>query len=701
MRRPLAVLLLVLLLPACTALPRGSDDDLALRRPTLPTAGRVTDLLGRPLAGARVRLGDVETESGPDGAFRVDVADGPVLLRAQAEGHVPRTQTARAGAPVLVRLTPAEGTVSLLLGGDVMAARRMQDRDSDGNADDAVLPPSPDVDDHARLLRGVRPFLEGVDLAVVRLETVLSRRAPLPRSAPPASGPALSDPGLPDAPGTYASRPALARALRQAGVDAVDVAGSHVSDLGPEGVLETLDVLEEAGLPRFGAGRDVDDAWAPARLEAAGRPWSFLACSTGEPDPLSQVPLLLAGVGRPGVAPCDEERLRAAVEGERATGRQVVVQVHGSGPFGYQPPDLTRRLLRAARQAGALVALGSRAPELSAVRADRAGPTAGLVAEGLWPLLEDLDGPGAALVVDVTGEQVVRARVEPLYRHDHTPSGAVGGPASLVGRAAVGAPRGTGVATPDGAEPVPGGPVRAAEVPAVLPPGLSTLAPGWSPVGRAGSGAVTHGRDLLATGSFDDLDVGLAPGGHLVQLRGSAELAPDAATDGALGLRLVAQQDARASSLVSLRRRLLLPEEGGAVAVGLDVQASPGARLTVELDWFDQARGAPLSTSVLPVAVPRRGGPVVLRAVPAPGATRVRLRLRLAAPPAGQPGRVAHVDRLRLVQLARPGARLSAVHDTVLVTGARASVRLSAAQPPGGATVAGWISPVPVPEPRR
>lgn len=690
MRRLLPVLLL--LLPACTGGGGDLEDDLTLRGPTAPTPGRVTDLAGRPLADATVRLGDVEVTTGPDGAFTADAAAGPVLVRAEAPGHVARTQAAAGGEPLLVRLTPrSPQTVSLLLGGDVMAARRLDDRDSDGEVDDAVLLPGADLDDHLRLLRGARPYLEGVDLAVVRLDSVLSRSAPLP--VPSAAGGGAQ--GLPEAPGTYASRPVLAQALRESGVDAVDLAGGHLADLGAEGVVETLDVLERAGLPRFGAGRDLDDAWAPARLEAAGLPWSLLACSTGEPDPLAAAPLLLAGPASPGIAPCEEQRLRDAVAGERATGRSVVVQVHGSGPFGYEPPERSRRLLRAAREAGAVVAAGSRTPELAAVRADDRGPTPGLVADGLWPLLDDLDGPSAALVVDVTADRVVRARVDPLYRHDYAPSGAVGGPAALVGRTAVGSRGGTGVVTRDGAEVVPGGPVRAATVPVQLPAGLSLLEPGWSATGRAAAGPVQHGRDLLATGSVDDLDTGLAPGAHLLQLRNSGELAPDAATDGEVGLRLLAERDAPQSSLVSTRRRLLLVERGGALAVGFDVQASSGARLAVELDFYEEARGLPVSRAVLPVAAPRGGGAVVLRATPPAGATRVRLHLRLAAPAAGQPGLVAHVDRLRLVQLAQPGDRLSEVHDVVLAA-APATVRLQARQPAGGASVAGWVSPTAV-----
>ena len=53
-------------------------------------------------------------------------------------------------------------------------------------------------------------------------------------------------------------------ALRAAGVDCCALANNHVLDYGPVALADTLDRLDAAGIARAGAGRDRDEAFAPA-----------------------------------------------------------------------------------------------------------------------------------------------------------------------------------------------------------------------------------------------------------------------------------------------------------------------------------------------------------------------------------------------------------------------------------------------------
>lgn len=58
--------------------------------------------------------------------------------------------------------------------------------------------------------------------------------------------------------------------LKERGVDAVSLANNHAADAGQAGLLEGMEALKKAGIPSFGAGRDVDAACRPWRVERKG-----------------------------------------------------------------------------------------------------------------------------------------------------------------------------------------------------------------------------------------------------------------------------------------------------------------------------------------------------------------------------------------------------------------------------------------------
>jgi poly-gamma-glutamate synthesis protein (capsule biosynthesis protein) len=58
--------------------------------------------------------------------------------------------------------------------------------------------------------------------------------------------------------------------LTAAGVDCCVLANNHVLDWSVTGLIETLEMLKSAGIRYAGAGRDADEAAAPAIVEVAG-----------------------------------------------------------------------------------------------------------------------------------------------------------------------------------------------------------------------------------------------------------------------------------------------------------------------------------------------------------------------------------------------------------------------------------------------
>ena len=70
--------------------------------------------------------------------------------------------------------------------------------------------------------------------------------------------------------GNVRAVPETARALREVGFKAVGLANNHMMDYGEEGLLQTIELLAEAGVAYTGAGCNVDEAHQPVLLEVNG-----------------------------------------------------------------------------------------------------------------------------------------------------------------------------------------------------------------------------------------------------------------------------------------------------------------------------------------------------------------------------------------------------------------------------------------------
>lgn len=98
---------------------------------------------------------------------------------------------------------------------------------------------------------------------------------------------AYSDRGAPLAGKTYAfrSKPSNVNLLKDMGVDIVSLANNHVYDYGPDALVDTLDVLKDAGIPYVGAGRDLAEASAAYTFEINGRKIAYLSATQVERTP--------------------------------------------------------------------------------------------------------------------------------------------------------------------------------------------------------------------------------------------------------------------------------------------------------------------------------------------------------------------------------------------------------------------------------
>lgn len=130
-------------------------------------------------------------------------------------------------APVVEASAPSltDGVLDLGFAGDTMFG--------DGSAEKLAVAGA------APLLAEVAPLLEGFDYTTVNAEVPFTT---------------IQTPANPGARYTYASDPVHLTALRDAGVDALNLGNNHAMDRGGEGLADTISHAQQVGLAAFGAG---------------------------------------------------------------------------------------------------------------------------------------------------------------------------------------------------------------------------------------------------------------------------------------------------------------------------------------------------------------------------------------------------------------------------------------------------------------
>jgi poly-gamma-glutamate capsule biosynthesis protein CapA/YwtB (metallophosphatase superfamily) len=211
--------------------------------------------------------------------------------------------------------------VTLLLGGDVELARATGRR----------LLRDPTYDPFATL----HAFLARADLRFVNLEGPLSDQR----------GETMS----PSNQLIFTGPPSGADALARAHVDVVSTANNHAWDYGRLALLETLALLDRAGVAHAGTGATLDAALSPALVEAGGWRVAFIAVT----DVFNFGPLA-AHEAHAHVASADPAAVSRSIAAARARGADVVVvSHHGGDEYVDQPLARARSLLHAYVDAGA------------------------------------------------------------------------------------------------------------------------------------------------------------------------------------------------------------------------------------------------------------------------------------------------------------------------------------------------------------
>jgi poly-gamma-glutamate synthesis protein (capsule biosynthesis protein) len=193
-----------------------------------------------------------------------------------ARGQTPRPDTT---GRVSMSTPPS---LTLAVGGDTTLGYNLQDHFDQqlaaGKTKDELWP---------LYFSGIRSIFEDADVALVNLECPFTERGKkLKKNF------------------NFRARPELVRILKEGSVDVVTLANNHTNDWGHDGVRDTLDTLDRAGIARFGAGMNMAEARKPLILERGGHKVGFLGYYfQAEPD-MIEPKQVYATKKRAGVAGC-------------------------------------------------------------------------------------------------------------------------------------------------------------------------------------------------------------------------------------------------------------------------------------------------------------------------------------------------------------------------------------------------------------
>ena len=344
--------------------------------------------------------------------------DSP-MIGLPAPSKLNRRQLVLAGMGSLVPIPlcgPPESSIRIFLCGDVMTGRGI----------DQVLPHPSDPQlyeryvasavDYVRLAeRQSGPLPRAVDCAYIWGEALAEwgRRRPHVRIINLETSITTSDDFVPKGI-NYRMSPENAACLAVAEPDCCVLANNHVLDWGPDGLVETLRVLERLGVQAVGAGRNAAEAAAPAVLDVRGGARVIVAAfctrTSGVPDDWA------AGPERPGVnfIELDDaiaERLAKQVATIRRTGDVVVASIHWGPNWGYEVPAAHRRMARALiERAGVSIVHGhsSHHPMAIEVHEQR------LILYGCGDFLNDYEG--------IEGHDAFRSDLALMYFADLDPA---------------------------------------------------------------------------------------------------------------------------------------------------------------------------------------------------------------------------------------------------------------------------------------
>ncbi|MGI0485969.1 CapA family protein [Pantanalinema rosaneae CENA516] len=235
----------------------------------------------------------------------------------------PRPDTVRAALetiPVIKHnqvANPSDPSVSLLFSGDVTLSDHFEE----------VI-----GKDYEKVFAKMDEYRKA-DLAMVNLENPLTR----------------STLAMPNKQFNFKADPEAVKVLTSGGVDIVTIANNHTMDYQADGLKETMDVLDQAGIQHIGAGNHLPEARRPDIFDVKGQRIAYLAYYGEEYG---------AEANKAGVSSIKEERIAEDIRAIRDQVDWIVVNFHWGQELAEHPADWQTELGRFTIDQGADLIVG-------------------------------------------------------------------------------------------------------------------------------------------------------------------------------------------------------------------------------------------------------------------------------------------------------------------------------------------------------
>jgi poly-gamma-glutamate capsule biosynthesis protein CapA/YwtB (metallophosphatase superfamily) len=136
---------------------------------------------------------------------------------------------------------------------------------------------------------------------------------------------------LPDKQFNFKADPGSIEVLMRGGVDIVTLANNHAMDYEEPGLVETMEILDRAGIRHIGAGRDITEARRPEIMEVKGQRIAFLGYYDAD--------FHAAGEGIAGTNPTHNDRIAEDIKAIRNQVDWIIVNYHWGAEKSSYPGD--------------------------------------------------------------------------------------------------------------------------------------------------------------------------------------------------------------------------------------------------------------------------------------------------------------------------------------------------------------------------
>lgn len=213
---------------------------------------------------------------------------------------------------------------------------------------------------------------------------------------------------------TFRANPSNVRFLKELGADLAGLANNHVYDYGEDAFLDTLDTLDNNGIPYVGAGRNEDEAYEPYYTEINGVKLAFVAASRAEKYYMTPV----TDGDYPGIAGTyDSQRFLREIEEADRNADVVIVYVHWGTEYSEKLQDVQKEMAREYVDAGADVVIGAHAHILQGMEFYNGVPIIYNLGN-FWFNMEDIDT--VLLELEFTGTDVAVHLVPAVQKNGMT-----------------------------------------------------------------------------------------------------------------------------------------------------------------------------------------------------------------------------------------------------------------------------------------